>query len=420
MKTSPRVRRSTRNKENTPSDKDEKRLEESTNDTDDQPSGYVFEGVEYDTYQEKVNAKRKRNQQILEHSGLLSAVQEMHQAAKKDKPSQLGIKKRKKATSQSAPAPRRKSNRIAGIESDGHYVEDERAGRFTIAADHIDTKLPQAASKKQTIERKEPGYYRGRINDGTAIPVEEAVEFAGPKWVEENSVAEAKSFVQDTLQKVILSDIAPKQRGAKKKTASPTSVYDTTSPKVLPKSMIAKVNALSVDDNECVAKVVPDRIYGIATHPYPEQLIVCAGDKTGYVGFWNVDSRAKNGDNDGVHLFKFHNGAATCLEWTPDGSALFSSSYDGTVRWFDVASETFAEIFATYDDSKEFKSKLGYGLDTGYRFWTQYGCLDTRFQSHKCFFLSTSVGTAMHIDMRLKHKLTFHEELSEKKINTVR
>lgn len=37
-----------------------------------------------------------------------------------------------------------------------------------------------------------------------------------------------------------------------------------------------------------------------------------------------------------------------------------------------------------------------------------------------CFFLSTSEGTVMHIDLRSKGEVTFDQKLSEKKINTVR
>ena len=37
-----------------------------------------------------------------------------------------------------------------------------------------------------------------------------------------------------------------------------------------------------------------------------------------------------------------------------------------------------------------------------------------------CFFLSTSEGTVMHVDLRSKGEVTFDQKLSEKKINSVR
>lgn len=98
-------------------------------------------------------------------------------------------------------------------------------------------------------------------------------------------------------------------------------------------------------------------------------------------------------------------------------------SYDGTCRLFDVATERFQQVF----DSSSFSSSGSHGgvseeVDYFYEsdYWFQYACLDHRNQD--CFFLSTSVGTAMHVDMRAsgKQRVTFHEEWSEKKINSLR
>ena len=106
---------------------------------------------------------------------------------------------------------------------------------------------------------------------------------------------------------------------------------------------------------------------------------------------------------------------------TPSGRSLLSASYDGSVRWLDVEAQKFLQIFATYDDSVMYRDQLGRGLDQGYNYWTQYVCPDHRNAHDQCFFLSTSFGTAMHVDLRVgKGQLTFHEELSEKKINTLR
>jgi hypothetical protein len=103
---------------------------------------------------------------------------------------------------------------------------------------------------------------------------------------------------------------------------------------------------------------------------------------------------------------------------------LLSTSYDGTVRWFDVETQALDEIFATYDNDDVYGDKIGFGLDEGHKYWTQYGCLDHRNSGEKCLFLSTSCGTAMHLDLRIsnnsKNRMTFHEDLSEKKINSLR
>ena len=157
----------------------------------------------------------------------------------------------------------------------------------------------------------------------------------------------------------------------------------------------------------------------MAFHPSSQKLIAAAGDKKGFIGLWDVDAASK-GDNatDGVYLFKPHSGAVNNLEWNKSGTNLLSLSYDGTIRLFDVNRQSFTEAFAAYDDSEEFKGKIGYGMDEGNRFYTQYACYDHR--NEDCMFLSTSVGGVAHLDLRKKGKLTWDMALSGKKVNTVR
>jgi WD repeat-containing protein 76 len=184
-----------------------------------------------------------------------------------------------------------------------------------------------------------------------------------------------------------------------------------------------------------VAKVCPDRIYSLAVHPSRHHLLVCAGDKSGHIGLWSsVDQEANttvdnavdaSGHSNTVHLVRPHQSVVSCLQWTPTTGCLFSSSYDGTVRWFHAATEQFEEIFATYDTDPLHESKLGYGLEdtsrTNHRsFWVQYACLDSRSANEKCLFACTSIGTAMHVDLRSPQRITFHDQLNEKKINTLR
>ena len=51
---------------------------------------------------------------------------------------------------------------------------------------------------------------------------------------------------------------------------------------------------------ERVAKVVKDRIFSVTVHPSVEKLLVCAGDKWGKVGLWDVVRISGN-----IFLYKF-------------------------------------------------------------------------------------------------------------------
>ncbi|KAL7425352.1 hypothetical protein ACHAXM_005531 [Skeletonema potamos] len=178
---------------------------------------------------------------------------------------------------------------------------------------------------------------------------------------------------------------------------SPNSVRNISENSITSETLQSNLDALSVEDPDTsVAKVTPERIYSVACHPNPNHIIACAGDKQGHLG---VEAKQEEeSSSDGVHLFKPFNGAVSSLTWNQCGTSLLAASYDGSVRSFDVEKQVFKEVFATYSDDDIYKDKLGYG---------------------ECFFLSTSEGSVMHVDLRFKGKVTFDQTLSESKINSV-
>ncbi|KAL7542731.1 hypothetical protein ACHAWF_007241, partial [Thalassiosira exigua] len=380
---------------------------------------FVLDGVAYPTYQAMVDAKRRRNLAMLAESGLLEAKAAVddaihaEKAERKAATASRGLKR--SAPVKKEPMPLRKSSRLAGATAVPIYVEHEVGGRFEISG----------AGGSTYFEPEKPEFFNGRVNDGSDLTASEAVELNAPKWVKEGTVEAAEHFMRKVLPEV--ADEMPLRTVSKK--GSPTSVAKgpaSSSPSPKRNNLRDKLHSLSLDDRETtgVAKAVPDRIYSVACHPSPSALIVCAGDKQGYLGIWNVDQYGPPFDDagnetDGVHLFKPHGGAISSLVWNPTGTALLSASYDGSIRSFDADKGVFEEVFATYDDSDMYKDKLGFGTHLGYNSWVQNLEMDHRSAGGKCFFLSTSKGNVMHIDLRSKGKLTFNQTFSEKKINTV-
>ncbi len=373
---------------------------------------FSFQGKNYTTYEEMVQAKRQRNEDYLKSSGLLDASSKvkqeilMAQGKKKSETQQRGLKaeRKRKAELQNLLSSRRKSNRIAGVQADGMYVEEERGrGRFVIAGGTNNDTGIDVDSNRVEILKEEKQFFQKRINDGSDLSLQEAIELSGSKWVTENSVSLAKDFLSQW-------DFCTSENYK-----SPRSTADLT-PSLDERAFVSQVEDLNVDNESCVAKVVPDRIYSIAFHPSPHKLITVAGDKKGYLGFWDVDNTtSEENSRNGVHLFKPYNHAISNLEWFKSGHKLFSSAYDGSMRVFDVQKEIFTEVFATYDSSHEYKDKLGYDLLDG---WTQFSCIDSR--NEDCIFFSTSVGDVVHLDLRRKGKITFNANLSDKKINSIR
>mmetsp|Transcript_1443 Transcript_1443/g.2640 ORF Transcript_1443/g.2640 Transcript_1443/m.2640 type:complete len:625 (+) Transcript_1443:121-1995(+) len=386
---------------------------------------FIFQNVTYNTYQEMVQAKRAYNQQVLEKSGLLEASANLRDTTSRTPKAQLqrGLSSKRKldrshhdASSGLHPFTmiRRKSSRIAGMEADGMFIEEERVGGKVVIGG-VTKQEGEGVHYANIVlaEKESPLFYSNRVNDGSDLILKDAVELTGYKWIKDSSVARAEAFVS-TCSDLHSTTSSP-----------PPSSFDSFDSTTCT-SLSSQVEYLSVNQQECVAKVVPDRIYSVAFHPCSHKLIATTGDKNGYLGLWDIDatctesgsgSGGSNDDMDGVYLFKPHSGAVNNLEWNMSGSQLLSQSYDGTIRIMDVQKQVFVNAFAAYDDSEEYKGMVGYGMDEGSKYYTQYACYDLRNEDG--IFLSTSLGGVVHLDLRSKAKVTFNLALSEKKINSL-
>lgn len=400
-------------------------------DDDGTPQTYVFNGNTYHSYEEYVQAKRQRNRDVLASSGLLDAKAAIDNAALEQKAAKAASRglKRSKASSSSrdnAPVSRRKSTRLQGQPASGMYVEAElAAGKVVVAGGG------QYAATASEFDEEESKFFNNRVNDGSDLTVKEAIEMCDSKWLgKEQTVPQAEQFMKQSLTEIassssmMLSSFSGKGGSPKSVSGVPAAGGGKV---ITSKNLQGKLNELSVEDaDSCVAKVTPERIYSVACHPNPNYIIACAGDKRGHVGIWNVDQYGSAGgekqddeSSDGVHLFKPFNGAVSSMTWNQGGTSLLAASYDGSVRSFDVEKQVFKEIFATYSDDEMYKDKLGFNCDGGYKSWVQCLELDHRFGSGECFFLSTSEGSVMHVDLRSKGSMTFDKTLSERKINSM-
>ncbi|XP_053221691.1 WD repeat-containing protein 76 isoform X2 [Podarcis raffonei] len=99
---------------------------------------------------------------------------------------------------------------------------------------------------------------------------------------------------------------------------------------------------------DCVAKVVRNRIHSVAIHPSESRTLVAAGDKWGQIGLWDLDS----GLEDGVHTFVPHSQPVSCMYFSLSNPAhLLSVSHDGTLRRGDVTRAVFDEVYRNEEDN---------------------------------------------------------------------
>jgi len=431
--------------------------------TSDTTNVFVLDGVKFDNYNDFVLAKRKRNQQVLMALGFGGNGPSMSSSANKrfklsQEPSQRGLRSNKKNKSTKNPVVgrSRKSSRIAGdktklVALDYNVNEWHRDNSSTVIISGEGCDDTEDAAADGSSGQQQLVFFNDRVNNGDSLCVKEAIELNDPKWIHNDSEMVANDLFQyvqrDTTEP--FKEISSTSRSCRDKTKSPTSIMACLEETTEVSKVIEKVEGLSIDNEEWVAKVTPDRIYSVAAHPSESKLICCAGDKRGYVGLWDVDGGSSNNSNNkninnnaatspgdehnttistqsdksSNALFRVHSRPICCLEWL-NNENMVTASYDGSVRQLNVETGIFEEIFATYDDSDTtYAEDLGFGLDQGYRYWTQSVAVDHRSKgsSNPCLFVSTSIGDVFHVDLRVaeKQKITFHESLSTKKINTV-
>lgn len=193
------------------SDENEPEDEENdiNNNTDANKEVYEFNGVAYDTYQDMVQAKRQRNQKILEASGLLDTARKLKEqvtGTSKSEASQRGLKRRKKVDKNDgssngvARTTRRKSNRLQRIASDGKFVEEERAGKFTVANDVTVDGTTATTDATAATAAAEPEFFRNRLNDGSDMTLEEALtQHVSTKWATDDALSRGKALFQFDL-----------------------------------------------------------------------------------------------------------------------------------------------------------------------------------------------------------------------------
>lgn len=420
-------------------------------------STFVLDGVTYTDYNQYVQAKRKRNHDKLQSLGLMNAATMDFMSSKKAKTaggaSQRGLRSNnKKNNTNVVVMNRRSSSRISGSKT-SHVALDYNVKYWdrdmtTVVREDGTEDDPASQPPQEEAQR----FFNDRINDGSDLTISDAVGMNDIKWIKDDSVELGTALVQSLVSSsnnVATGAVSSfpassashsttsketSKKATHRTTSSPTSVCMSASLNNRndvdlndDQTLASLVDSLAIDKEECVAKVTPDRIYSVAAHPGESKVVCCAGDKQGYVGLW--DTSASNNSHHGVSLFRVHSRPICCLEWLSHDT-MVTASYDGSIRRLHAERGVFEEIFATYDGDTTYLDDLGYDLDQGRGYWTQYVKADPRYtnsgnsasSSNPCFFVTTSVGDVFHLDLRVagKEKMTFHESLSDKKVNTVR
>jgi len=111
-------------------------------------------------------------------------------------------------------------------------------------------------------------------------------------------------------------------------------------------------------------KITPERIYAMGMHPTTEKPLVFAGDKLGNLGICDASQKiaeVKQEDDEDVEnegptitTLKPHTRTIHTFQFSPhDANALYSASYDSTVRKLDLAKGVAVEVYAPPDADED-------------------------------------------------------------------
>ncbi|KUJ14791.1 WD40 repeat-like protein [Mollisia scopiformis] len=273
--------------------------------------------------------ERKRLENIATNSAMLK---DLSATAEKILPKPVG---RPKSTAKSAPRkkkpapvkreearPTRTSSRLAGHDADSETAKRKAEVEFEFATE-------QAKAKRLRVS--------GDLNYNDII-------------------VEGKKFSKDDN---FLSGI---MRGAQPnvRTFTEDDIKETTDESL--KALREKMSGLELYEGyqPNQIKITPERIYALGFHPSPEKPLIFAGDKMGNMGIFDASQTGPevkaedNGDDDedpetpepAITALKVHSRTITSFVFPANGEHVYSSSYDSSVRKFDLQKGVAVEVFA--------------------------------------------------------------------------
>ncbi|ETL25247.1 hypothetical protein L916_20877 [Phytophthora nicotianae] len=150
--------------------------------------------------------------------------------------------------------------------------------------------------------------------------------------------------------------------------------------------------------DEDITKAVQERIYSVAFLPRADRVVVACGDKMGHIALWTRPGVKQESSASPLAVYRPHYTPVSQLIF-PNSSKLVSSSFDGTVREFDLRAAESSVVYDTNDDA---------GISSLVAAATA-----------QCYYASCDDGTVRLIDRRARKVQRSSYQLHEKKINTV-
>ncbi|KAF9898209.1 hypothetical protein BX616_004338, partial [Lobosporangium transversale] len=191
------------------------------------------------------------------------------------------------------------------------------------------------------------------------------------------------------------------------KVSHPTKTSSSKSGKGL--SLRKQVQALKIRGPWPTVKVCQGRIYCMAIHENKDKVLVCGGDIDGNLGFWDLDESLADDyepeldEEPNIYSYKAHTRTLSSMQYSPtDPTKLFTTSYDGSVRYLDLVKQKFMESYVVSPDVSDHLGSISID-STGQQLW-----------------LADNDGAVTLKDIRTpKDEMVYRKILHEKKVGCV-
>ncbi|KAI6825895.1 DNA damage-binding protein [Hortaea werneckii] len=294
----------------------------------------VKKGNEMSEYEQARQEKIAKNQQLLQQLQL-DAQQTGIGPKSKPKPQQNSGQKRKRPVEKvkkEDAGPRRTSARLQGI------VADSEVARQKSEAD-AEAYREQEKAKRQRVSED--------INLVDAVVNGRTWNKAG-NWLTAFGPANPG---ERTFTEQHIKDTSDKELRALRERMNNLQLWEGAEPNRI--------------------KITPERIYSLGFHPNQEKALVFAGDKLGNLGLFDasqtapqeVKQEADDADEDGdaddefepaISTFKVHARTISAFQFAPnDANALYTASYDSSVRKLDLEKGQAIEVYAPEDKAAD-------------------------------------------------------------------
>ncbi|KAF9126672.1 hypothetical protein BGW39_006450 [Mortierella sp. 14UC] len=174
-------------------------------------------------------------------------------------------------------------------------------------------------------------------------------------------------------------------------------------------SLRRQVQALKIRGPWPTVKVCQERIYCMAIHENRDKILVCGGDVNGNLGFWDLDESQADDyepepeEEPNIYNYKAHSRTLSSMQYSPtEPNKLFTTSYDGSIRYLDLVQQKFIESYVVSPDASDHLGSVSID-STGQQLW----------------FADVDGGVTLKDVRTPKDEMVYRKVLHEKKVGCV-